>query len=469
MGGGLEAEGERFRIGRCGVGAPERLDAGLQELAGARAAVAEYRAEIAQACRAPRRRRGRGEVIARDGNREVGPQADLVAGGIGSTYVPAHVLAGEVEKRLRRLQDRRGHPGIAGALIGGDQEVGLRIEVGRGGGHARVSFRPRSYHGFLKLSMAGISFPSPLRGGQVGLFLLARYARGPHPPSPKREGEGRYPHPPRLPALVASARPLANEGRAMSHTHQNIIVETKGRVGLIRLNRPNALNALNSAMMEEIATAVDAFETDPGIGCLVVTGSEKAFAAGADIKEMAGKSYMDAFMGNFTPPGTASPMPASRWLRRSRALRWGRLRACHAVRHHHRRRHREVRPAGDQARHHSGHRRHPAPDPRVGKAKAMDLILTGRMMDAAEAERSGLVARVVPAEDLLAVAMKTAETIAAMSLPSVMAAKEAVNRAFEFRSPRASRSSGGSSTRCSPPRTRRKAWPPSWRSGQRSS
>src|SRR5215467_13782142 len=83
-------------------------------------------------------------------------------------------------------------------------------------------------------------------------------------------------------------------------THQHLIVETTGRVSVIRLNRPQALNALNTALMAELAAAVDAFEADAGIGCMVIIGSEKAFAAGADIKEMAGKSYMDAFMGNFT-------------------------------------------------------------------------------------------------------------------------------------------------------------------------
>jgi enoyl-CoA hydratase len=217
----------------------------------------------------------------------------------------------------------------------------------------------------------------------------------------------------------------------MSHTH--IIVETKGRVGLIRLNRPNALNALNSAMMEEIAIAVDAFEADPGIGCLVVTGSEKAFAAGADIKEMASKSYMDAFMGNF----------AATWDRLAHARKpvvaavagFALGGGCELAMQC------DIIIAADTAKFGQpeiklgiipgigGTQRLTRA---VGKAKAMDLILTGRMMDAAEAERSGLVARVVPAEDLLAAAMKTAETIAAMSLPSVMAAKEAVNRAFEI-------------------------------------
>jgi enoyl-CoA hydratase len=219
----------------------------------------------------------------------------------------------------------------------------------------------------------------------------------------------------------------------MSHTHQNIIVETKGRVGLIRLNRPNALNALNSAMMEEIAIAVDAFEADPGIGCLVVTGSEKAFAAGADIKEMASKSYMDAFMGNF----------AATWDRLAHARKpviaavagFALGGGCELAMQC------DIIIAADTAKFGQpeiklgiipgigGTQRLTRA---VGKAKAMDLILTGRMMDAAEAERSGLVARIVPAEDLLAAAMKTAETIAAMSLPAVMAAKEAVNRAFEI-------------------------------------
>ena len=219
----------------------------------------------------------------------------------------------------------------------------------------------------------------------------------------------------------------------MSHTHQNIIVETKGRVGLIRLNRPNALNALNSAMMEEIATAVDAFEADPGIGCLVVTGSEKAFAAGADIKEMASKSYMDAFMGNFT--ATWDRLAHARKPVVAAVAGFALGGGCELAMQC------DIIIAADTAKFGQpeiklgiipgigGTQRLTRA---VGKAKAMDLILTGRMMDAAEAERSGLVARVVPAADLLAEAMKTADTIAAMSLPSVMAAKEAVNRAFEI-------------------------------------
>ena len=215
-------------------------------------------------------------------------------------------------------------------------------------------------------------------------------------------------------------------------SQQHIIVETKGRVGVIRLNRPTALNALNTAMMAEIAAAVDGFEADAGIGCMVITGSDKAFAAGADIKEMAGKTYMDAFMGNF----------AATWDRVAHARKpviaavsgFALGGGCELAMQC------DIIIAADTAKFGQpeiklgiipgigGTQRLTRA---VGKAKAMDLILTGRMMDAAEAERSGLVARVVPAADLLTEAMKTADTIAAMSLPSVMVAKEAVNRAFE--------------------------------------
>src|ERR1700681_4179845 len=217
-----------------------------------------------------------------------------------------------------------------------------------------------------------------------------------------------------------------------SMTHEHIVVETKGRVGVIRLNRPQALNALNTALMAELAAAVDAFETDAAIGCLVITGSEKAFAAGADIKEMATKSYMDAFMGNF----------AATWDRVAHARKpviaavagFALGGGCELAMQC------DLIIAADNAR-------FGQPEIKLGvipgiggtqrltralgKAKAMDLILTGRMMDAAEAERCGLAARVVQLAELMNEAMKTADTIAAMSLPSVMVAKEAVNRAFE--------------------------------------
>ncbi len=143
--------------------------------------------------------------------------------------------------------------------------------------------------------------------------------------------------------------------------YETIIVEMHDKVGLIRLNRPQALNALNSALIGELSAAIAAFEADAGIGCIVITGSEKAFAAGADIKEMAGKSYMDAFYGDFTATwdrAGARPQAGDRRGGRLRARR--RLRARDDVRLHHRGRQREIRPAGDQARHHPRHRRHPA-------------------------------------------------------------------------------------------------------------
>ncbi|HVY42177.1 MAG TPA: enoyl-CoA hydratase [Hyphomicrobiaceae bacterium] len=214
--------------------------------------------------------------------------------------------------------------------------------------------------------------------------------------------------------------------------YNNILVETRGRVGLITLNRPSALNALNSALVSELSQALDAYEADEGIGCIVITGSAKAFAAGADIKEMQSKSYMDVYKEDFI----------SAWERVTRcrkpviaavagfALGGGCELAmmCDFV------------IAADTAK-------FGQPEIKlgvmpgsggtqrltrfVGKAKAMEMCLTGRMMDAAEAERSGLVSRVVPADKLLEDAIKTAETIAGMSLPVVMMTKESVNRAYE--------------------------------------
>jgi enoyl-CoA hydratase len=215
-------------------------------------------------------------------------------------------------------------------------------------------------------------------------------------------------------------------------SYETILVETQGRVGVIRLNRPQALNALNSQLAGELAAAIDAFEADAGIGCMVITGSEKAFAAGADIKEMAQKTYMDAFYGDF----------AANWDRAARARKpvvaavagFALGGGCELAMQC------DLIIAADNAK-------FGQPEIKlgiipgiggtqrlthaVGKAKAMDMILTGRMMDAAEAERSGLVARVVPLAELMNETMKVAETIAAMSLPSTMLAKEAVNRALE--------------------------------------
>ena len=193
-------------------------------------------------------------------------------------------------------------------------------------------------------------------------------------------------------------------------SHQHIIVETVSRVGVIRLNRPNALNALNAAMIAEIAAAVDAFEADANIGCMVVTGSDKAFAAGWDRLAHARKPVIAAVAGFALGGGCELAMQCDLIIAADNA-KFGQPEIKLGV----------IPGIGGTQRLTRA----------VGKAKAMDLILTGRMMDAAEAERAGLVARVVPAADLMTEAMKTAATIAAMSLPSVMVAKEAVNRAFE--------------------------------------
>ncbi len=214
---------------------------------------------------------------------------------------------------------------------------------------------------------------------------------------------------------------------------ENIIAETKeGGVALITLHRPDALNALNGALIDELGAAVDAFEADDSIGCIVVTGSEKAFAAGADIKEMQAKSYMDAYMENFI----------SKWERITKcrkpviaavngfALGGGCELAmmCDFI------------IAGDKAK-------FGQPEIKlgilpgaggsqrltrfVGKSKAMEMCLTGRMMDADEAERSGLASRVVPAAELLDDALKTATVIAGISKTTTMMVKESVNRSYE--------------------------------------
>jgi enoyl-CoA hydratase len=215
-------------------------------------------------------------------------------------------------------------------------------------------------------------------------------------------------------------------------TYQNILVETQGRVGIIRLNRPQALNALNRALIAELNQAIEAYDAGDKIGCMLLTGNDKAFAAGADIKEMADKSFIEAYLGNFVsnwdaPARARKPIVAAV---AGFALGGGCELAMQC----------DIVIAADTAKFGQpeiklgvipgigGTQRLSRA---VGKAKAMDLILTGRMMDAAEAEKSGLVARVVPAANLMDEAMKVADAIANMSLPSVLAGKEAVNRAFE--------------------------------------
>ncbi|HYS47992.1 MAG TPA: enoyl-CoA hydratase [Xanthobacteraceae bacterium] len=215
-------------------------------------------------------------------------------------------------------------------------------------------------------------------------------------------------------------------------SYQNILVETRGKVGIIRLNRPQVLNALNAALVSELNAAVQAFEADASVACLLITGSEKAFAAGADIKEMAEKTYMDAFMGDFA--AAWDPLARARKPVIAAVAGFALGGGCELAMMC------DLVIAADNAKFGQpeiklgvipgigGTQRLARA---VGKAKAMDLCLTGRMMDAAEAERSGLVARVVPLANLMDEAMKAAETIASMSLPSLMIAKESVNRAYE--------------------------------------
>ena len=214
---------------------------------------------------------------------------------------------------------------------------------------------------------------------------------------------------------------------------EHILVETRDRVGLITLNRPQALNALNDQLIDEVGAALDQFEQDENIGAIVITGSEKAFAAGADIGAMATFSYMDAYKGDYI------------------TRNWERVKTCRkpviaAVAGYALGGGCELAMmcdmifAADNAKFGQpeiklgilpgagGTQRLPRA---VGKAKAMDMCLTARMIDAEEAERSGLVARVIPADRLLEETLAAAGTIAGYSLPVVMMIKESVNRAFE--------------------------------------
>jgi enoyl-CoA hydratase len=215
--------------------------------------------------------------------------------------------------------------------------------------------------------------------------------------------------------------------------YETILVTTHGRVGLVTLNRPKALNALNDALMDELGAALRAFDADEGIGAIVITGSEKAFAAGADIGAMKDWSYMDVFKTDYITRNWEE-------LKRIRkpviaavagyALGGG----CELVMMC------DIVIAADTARFGQpeiklgiipgagGTQRLPRA---AGKAKAMDLVLTARMMDAQEAERAGLVSRVVPAEKVLEEALAAAASIAQFSLPAVMMAKEAIQRAYE--------------------------------------
>ncbi|WP_280360964.1 enoyl-CoA hydratase [Nocardia wallacei] len=213
---------------------------------------------------------------------------------------------------------------------------------------------------------------------------------------------------------------------------ETILLERKGRVALITLNRPKALNALNSQVLTDITAALDELESDDGVGAVVLTGSEKAFAAGADIKEMQAKSYMDMFLHDhfagwdrvvaFRKPIIAAVAGYALGGGCELAMMCDILFAADTAKFGQPEIKLGIIPGmgGSQRLTRA-----------VGKAKAMDLVLTGRNMDAEEAERAGLVARVVPAAALVPTALEAAETIASMSLPAVMIAKEAVDRAYE--------------------------------------
>jgi enoyl-CoA hydratase len=215
--------------------------------------------------------------------------------------------------------------------------------------------------------------------------------------------------------------------------YECILVETRGRVGLITLNRPKQLNALNDALMNELGDAMLAFDANDDIGAMVITGSEKAFAAGADIGAMATWTYMDVYktdyitrnwetirrirkpiiaaVGGFCLGGGCELAMMCDFIIAADTAKFGQPEIKLGI----------IPGAGGTQR-----------TPRaIGKAKAMDLCLTGRMMDSAEAERAGLVSRIVPSDKLMSEAIDAATVIASYSLPAVMMAKESVNRAYE--------------------------------------
>ena len=216
--------------------------------------------------------------------------------------------------------------------------------------------------------------------------------------------------------------------------YENIIVDIKGRVGLITLNRPKALNAINPELIKDLAQALDAFEADDHIGAIVLTGSEKAFAAGADVLEMKDNSFVSNYLKNFITDGwerittCRKPVIAAvagyalgggceiammcDFILAADTAKFGQPEVTIGT----------IPGAGGTQR----------LTRLVGKSKAMEMCLSGRMMDAEEAERSGLVSRIVPADDLIEEAISTGEAIAKLSLPIVMMAKEAVNSAYEM-------------------------------------
>ncbi len=214
---------------------------------------------------------------------------------------------------------------------------------------------------------------------------------------------------------------------------ETVTYETKGPVAIIRLNRPKALNALNGQLVQELGQALQAAQDDDAVGAIVLTGSEKAFAAGADIKEMEAKSFQDVYLEDFITNGwekvttVRKPVIAAvagyalgggcelammcDFILAAENAKFGQPEINLGI----------IPGAGGTQRLTRA----------VGKAKAMEMCLTGRMMDAEEAERAGLVSRIVPADELVDEATKTAETIAKLSRPAVYMAKESVNRAYE--------------------------------------
>ena len=216
--------------------------------------------------------------------------------------------------------------------------------------------------------------------------------------------------------------------------YENILTETRDAIGIITLHRPQALNALCNDLMDEVTHAIESFEADDNIGCMVLTGSAKAFAAGADIKEMAGKSYADAMRMDFITANWEAAAQARKpiiaavagyalgggcelammcdFIIAADTAKFGQPEINLGV----------IPGAGGTQR----------LTRLVGKSKAMEMCLTGRMMDAEEAERVGLVSRIVPADDLLDEAVAVAEKIAEKSRPSVLIAKECVDAAYEM-------------------------------------
>ena len=215
-------------------------------------------------------------------------------------------------------------------------------------------------------------------------------------------------------------------------TYENIIVTAQGAVGIITLNRPKALNALNSQLVDEVNDALASFQKDDAIGCVVLTGSEKAFAAGADIKEMKDKTFEDVYLNDFLAswdkvaafrkPMIAAVAGYCLGGGVEFALMCDFIIAAENAKFATPETGLGIIPGGGATQRLARW---------VGKAKAMDMVLTGRQVDAVEAERMGLVARIVPTENFLESTIAVAEKIAGLSRPVAMMAKESVNRAFE--------------------------------------